>query len=281
VVIGDAFHYQRELIEFQQSSRLNIKIFKNLSAQQMADIMSECRYSICPPSTVSYEYLSVRGGELYVKITADNQKDTNDFYKKNGIAFDISELFVNDPLIVQQCLDNQRKCFDGQSTKRLQAVFRRLKNEKQLKLRKTKLSDIDLYFHWVNDFDARQNAILTEQISYEEHCFWFEKKVISKDAYLWVLEQDGTPVGQIRFDVDRTQRETTISYFIAKEYRGNGIGLSVVKMGLELFCKSEKEIIKVNAIVKSTNEASRRIFNRLNFRIHTDEKGFLHYIKSL
>ena len=281
VVIGDAFQYLQEVIKFQRSSRLNIKILKNLSAHEMADAMSACSYAVCPPSTVSYEYLSKRGGELYLKMTADNQKNIADFLVKNGIAFDISELFVNEPLRVKQYIENQRKYFDGLSPNRIQSIFRRLKNEQQLKLRKANLSDLDLYFHWVNDPDTRQYAISTAHVSYDEHCLWFAKKVTSKDACLWVLEQDGTPVGQIRFDMDRTQRETTISYAIAQEHRGKGIGLSVVKMGLELFFKSEKDILHVNAIVKSTNEASRKIFDRLGFQINAEENGFLHYIKSI
>jgi len=280
VVVGDAFQYQQELVEFKQSSKLSIEILKNLSAQNMADIMSKCRYAICPPSTVSFEYLSKRGGELYLKMTADNQKDIYDFYVKNGIAFDISELFLNDPLIVQQCIETQKKYFDGQSVERIRSIFKRLKNEQQLTMRKAQPSDLDLYFLWVNDPDERQNAISVEPISYDEHCAWFSRKIASKDAYLWVLEQDTIPVGQIRFDIDRTKKETTISYFVAQEYRGKGVGLSIVKMGLELFFKSEEKIPLINAVVKSTNKASRKIFDRLGFRINSDKNEFLHYQKN-
>ena len=68
IVVGDAFQHQQALTEFQQSSNLNIDVLKNLSAQEMADVMSGCRYAICPPSTVSYEYLFLSGGELYLKV---------------------------------------------------------------------------------------------------------------------------------------------------------------------------------------------------------------------
>ena len=279
VVVGDAFQYHQNLVEFQSSSKLNIIILKNLSAQKMADIMSKCKYAICPPSTISLEYLSKKGGELYLKIIADNQKDIYDFYIKNGIAFDVSELFVNDPLKVQRCIETQRKYFDGQSGKRIISIFKRLKNEQQLKLRKAELSDIDLYFRWVNDPEERKNAISVELINYDEHCEWFTKKMISKDAYLCVLEQNEIPVGQIRFDIDRIQKEATISYFVSQEYRGKGIGFSIVKMGLELFFETEKKIHCVNAVVKSTNEASHRIFNRLGFQINSDNNRFSHYSK--
>ena len=281
VVVGDAYQYQQDLIEFQQSSQLNIVILKNLSAQKMADIMSECRYAICPPSTISFEYLSKKGGELYLINIADNQKYIYDFYIKNGLAFDISELFVNDTLRLKQYVETQRKYFDGQSAERIISIFKRLNNEKQLKLRKAELSDLDLYFLWVNDPDARQNAMSTEKINYETHCDWFKKKVTLKDAYLWVLEQNEVPVGQIRFDIDRIYKETTISYYITQENRGKGIGLSAVKIGLELFFETEKKISLVNAFVKSTNEASQRIFNRLGFHEISNKNGFFHYIKTI
>ena len=126
VVIGDAFQSQEDLIEFQQASKLKIAILKNLTAQEMAHVMFKCNYAICPPSTVSFEYLSLRGGELYFKLTADNQNDIYAYFVKNRIAFDISELFVLDPLKVQQCIETQRKYFDGQSGKRINNIFKSL-----------------------------------------------------------------------------------------------------------------------------------------------------------
>jgi len=124
VVIGDAYKHQQVLNKFIETSKLTINVHKNISAQAMANLMSECNFAICPPSTVSYEYLSVKGGELYLKMTADNQKNSYAFYIKNGIAFDISELFVRDLLIVQQCIETQRKYFDGQSDKRIINIFK-------------------------------------------------------------------------------------------------------------------------------------------------------------
>jgi RimJ/RimL family protein N-acetyltransferase len=276
-VLGDAFLHQPVLEKFIKTSELKINVHKNLSAQEMAGLMSDCHYAILQPSTISYEYLSVKSGELYLKITADNQKDIYAFYIENGIAFDISELFAKDKSRVKESEKLQKQYFDGKSGERMSSIFKRLQNEQQLQFRKAHLADLDLYFCWVNDADARQNAITVKQISYDEHCEWFTKKITSNNAHLWVLEHDKIPVGQIRFDIDRSLKEATISYFIAQEYRGKGIGLSVVKMGLELFFRTEKSISSVNAVVKSSNEYSRKIFERFNFQINTEKDGFLYY----
>jgi predicted DNA-binding protein YlxM (UPF0122 family) len=106
-------------LEFKESSVLDIHILKNLSAKEMADIMSVCRYAICPPSTVSYEYLSKRGGELYLNVIADNQKNLYDFYIKNHIAFDISELFIKDVQRIEHSLMKQKQYFDRKQSERI------------------------------------------------------------------------------------------------------------------------------------------------------------------
>jgi UDP-2,4-diacetamido-2,4,6-trideoxy-beta-L-altropyranose hydrolase len=279
VIIGDAFQYEKDLVNFKQSSKLNIEIFKNLSAQQMANIMSECRYAICPPSTVAYEYLSKRGGELYLKIIADNQKDIYAFYIKNSIAFDIADIFVNDPSIIQQSIEIQKKYFDGLSRQRIRSIFNKLNNEQQLKLRKAEQSDCDLYFNWVNDTDERKNAISVEPICYEEHCAWFAQKVISKDTYLWVLEQNETPIGQIRFDVDRNLKRATISYFIDKHHRDKGFGFAIVKMGIEKLFFTETTHLSLYAIVRQSNISSTKIFEQLNFDKKRQDEIFLEYSK--
>jgi len=277
VVIGDAFLHQQSLEMFIKTSKLTIKVHKNLSAQEMANLMSECEYAICQPSTVSFEYLLQRGGELYVKKTAENQKNIYSFYIENNIAFDISELFVKDEVRINENKKNQLNYFDGKSQERIISIFKKLQKERLLQLRKAQLSDLDLYFHWANDPYARHNAVIAKQIGYEEHCAWFAKKITSNDTHLWVLEEREKPVGQIRFDLDRGQKEATLSYSIAPEYRGKGMGLLIVKMGLELFFRTECNFLTINAIVKATNEYSRKIFERFNFQINEEKNGFIFY----
>ena len=120
VVVGDACQYYQDLITFQQSSKLNINVLKNLSAQKMADIMSECRYAICPPSTVSYEYLSKKGGELYLKITADNQKELYRFYIENKIGVNYLSFPTQKCHFKQELIHN---LFNGQPKERLIKIF--------------------------------------------------------------------------------------------------------------------------------------------------------------
>ena len=275
-IVGDAYLHQKQLNEFCDNSNLDIILLKNQTAEELSDVMLQCRYAICPPSTISFEYLSLRGGELYVKVIADNQKDIYDFYIKNLLAFDLSDFFINDDTKIKNSLNAQRKYFDRQSGNRCLSLFKQLEKEKNLSLRSTTIKDLDLYFKWVNDPGNRNNALSPGIVTYDEHCAWFARKIASDDTYLWLLEYNNTPLGQIRFEYENNY--FIISYFIDSKYRGEGFGLSIVKLGIERLLQIRKDAA-FRAIVKETNIVSRKIFERLNFRLNSTNDGFLEFIK--
>ena len=276
VIIGDAYLHKTLLYEFCDKTTLNIKILKNLTAEEMSEIMLQCHYAICPPSTISYEYLSLIGGELYVNVIADNQKDLYKFFIKENLAFDTSSLFVKDKIQVSNSIEQQKKYFDGQSDKRLLNIFHKLEQDKHLQLSDAKREDLDLYFKWVNDPDGRSNALSSDLIKYEDHCTWFTKKIASHNTYLWILKYKDIPVGQIRFELENDC--FIISYFIDSKYRGKGTGLSIVKLGIERLLKIRKGIA-LKALVKKTNIASCKIFEQLNFKKSSANDNFFEYIK--
>lgn len=276
VVIGDAYLHKTQLHEFCDRARLDIRILNNLTAEDLSEIMLRCQYAICPPSTISYEYLSLIGGELYVKAIADNQKDLYEFFLKNNLAFDISELFIQDDKRVINSIEQQKRYFDGKSDKRILTLFQKLDRDRHLLLRDACIDDLDLYFEWINDPDGRNNSLSSYLIEYEDHCIWFNKKIASYDTYLWILKYNDTPVGQIRFEFENGY--FIISYFIDSRYRGKGMGLSIVKIGIERLLKIRKDVA-LKALVKQTNIASCKIFEQLNFKKSSTNDNFFEYIK--
>ena len=276
VVIGDAYLHKIPLYEYCDNTKLDIRILKNLTAEDLSEIMCQCQYAICPPSTTSYEYLSLRGGELYVKVIADNQNDLYEFFVKNNLAFDISEIFIKNKRTVFNSIEQQKKYFDGQSNKRILIFFQKLAQEKSLLLREATIDDIELYFKWVNDPDERKNAISTQLISYEEHCIWFSEKLKTEDTLLWVLELNKTPVGQIRFDI--ADGYAIISYFIDRDYRNKGLGASIVRMGIEKLNYLSGDM-KIKAIVREENVPSLIIFEQLHFNKKRIKKDFIEFTK--
>lgn len=128
----------------------------------------------------------------------------------------------------------------------------------ELKLRKINKEDCKILFEWTNDPSVRKNAFNTEPVKWEEHQKWFATKLQNENDEIFLFLKDGEPVGQIRFEKEEDYWK--LSYSIAKEHRGHGLGKELVELGLN-------EVQgKVKAWVKKDNPASLKVFDRIGFR---------------
>lgn len=134
-----------------------------------------------------------------------------------------------------------------------------------INLRKANISDIDIYFHWVNDIEVRKNAIQTMPILYENHSKWFENRVKSPKSLLYYFESDKKPLGQVRFDYE--DGFATIDYSIDRKFRGKGLGYLILKKAINALYTEGGiwESTVLLAKVKKDNKASELIFRKLHF----------------
>lgn len=141
-------------------------------------------------------------------------------------------------------------------------------------LRKAEAGDAALLFRWVNDPEARKNSFHTESVLWEEHEKWFKEKMEKDTCKIYILLCDGKEAGQIRIDI--VQDRGKISYFVAPEYRGQGLGTKL------LFLLEEKcQFIHVlYGEVKRENVASCRSFER-NGYIRQETGNVITYQKVL
>jgi UDP-2,4-diacetamido-2,4,6-trideoxy-beta-L-altropyranose hydrolase len=102
-----------------------------------------------------------------------------------------------------------------------------------------------------------------EPIPYETHSEWFMSKVQDQNCALYIaLDDEGTPLGQVRFDLDGTK--ATISISLAATRRGRGYGARAIRLASEeLLGSSRTEVI--HAYVRLENEASRRAFLKAGY----------------
>lgn len=140
---------------------------------------------------------------------------------------------------------------------------------KKLAIRKATSQDLMLYFSWANDVSVRQNAVNQHAITLDNHTQWFQQKVGSEKAYLYVFEKDNIPVGQVRFDINGETAE--VDYSIDEQFRGQGLGKEMLSLGIEQFNQElpGKEIV---GIVKPNNFPSSKTFERLGFLPGADKK---------
>lgn len=263
IVIGAAYQHELSLLAFLKETRLDISIHKNLSATDMLELMKMCRFGICPPSSVSYEYLTV-GGELYLHMTADNQKDINKFFLNARLAFSLEDFPITDKMLQSKSRMLQRKYFDGNSGVRIRNIFGNL-SSMDLTIRTANINDVQLYFDWVNDPVARELAINTTPIIFENHYGWFQDKLRSDTAHLYVIELNRKPVGQVRFDIDKENGEAVIDYSVSANYRGRGIGKKMLHIAIQRLSANTKNKFTLVALVNDLNVPSCRIFEKLGF----------------
>lgn len=127
-----------------------------------------------------------------------------------------------------------------------------------MKLREATSDDCELLFNWANNQEVRANAINSEPIEWEGHRDWFESKLQSSSKLL-ILE-DNDPVGQIRLDLE--DGYYLIDYSIQANQRGKGYGKKILEMTISNYNKHP-----FKALVKDTNKASKKAFERIGFVI--------------
>lgn len=134
-------------------------------------------------------------------------------------------------------------------------------NESHLTLRRATEQDMMLYFEWANDPVVRQNAFSQEPIPLEAHKSWFAKKLADKNTVMYVLESDGVPAGQIRFDLVEPHL-FEIGYTIASEFRGKGLGTVILQTSTQQL-ERDKALFKpftMRGVVKQENIPSCKAF---------------------
>ncbi len=260
VIIGEAYPNKILLAELIKESGKNVKIFQNLSPVEMAEIMEKCPVAITSASGIAYEYLSV-GGELYVKQTADNQQDLFNYLIKSQLAFPAYEFRVDNER-VQLSKNKQGKVFDGASDERLLKIFHGLEISLKILVRKCEERDLLTLYAWANDPEQRSQSFSTAQISLHDHTTWFLKKFSDPKCLLYIFEYNEQPMAQVRFDI---KNEAVISYSLAPEYRGRGLGQIVLAQSMKQFITEHKTPITIVGFVKMKNISSMRIFENLGF----------------
>lgn len=287
---------------------------RNLAAPDLVALMQLCGAAVCAPSTISYEYCASGGGLLFTQPLADNQRGIDRFLREQGLALpyhSAANVLTSGeaPRVAERLRQAQRQHFDGRVAERLRQAFAELLRPADtaltaaatapappassttavnplpaitepasdgLRVRRATADDARLYFDWANDPAVRQNAVQTEPIEWAGHVGWFTRRLADPGTYLYVLEQDGTPVGQVRieFDADQPTQPGLIDYSVDAAWRGRGLGTALLHRALRQLRQERPGQWQVIGQVKPHNQASARVFERLGFQ--RQEPAWLH-----
>jgi len=258
VVIGGAYGHRYKLETYIQSNNLPIKLLSNLTAQEMVNYMKKCSIAITPPSSISYEYLSV-GGHLFLEQIADNQDNIKQFLIAQKLAFNLQDFGKVTTKDLADSLTNQQVHFDGKQAKR----FLKIIHATQINLRTVVVEDCQQIYDWANHPSVRLQSFNSAPIPFKNHQKWFSNKLTDKNCHFFIGELNGIPFGTIRFDVK--ENIATISYSVAEHFRGQGLGTLLLKIGKKKLIQSGNSLKEIVGFVKKQNKASQFAFLKLGY----------------
>ena len=99
-------------------------------------------------------------------------------------------------------------------------------------IRPAEFSDWKLLLDWRNDPQTRQNSISSAEILEENHKQWLQITLESDVRKIFIYELEN-PVGTIRLDI--INGEKILSWTVAPDVRGKGIGSEMLKQFVEQY----------------------------------------------
>lgn len=278
VVVG-ANHPDPVGIREQASRRPSTTVFG--PQEHLADLMLAADLAIGAGGVTTWERMCLGLPAVVVSI-ADNQKPAAEALARAGLIRYVGHVadattdkvrdglltVRSDPAGVEAMRIGGQREVDGLGVPRVVETLLPTPVER-LSMRRASPDDVITYFTWANDRVTRANAVSSDPIPWATHRQWFADKLADPDAFLFVLEAAGLPVGQIRFD--RRGSEAWIDYSLDPIVRGRRWGAPLVSMGASRL--QDLHPLHLRADVKAGNHSSRAVFARLGFQITADAPG--------
>ena len=136
-------------------------------------------------------------------------------------------------------------------------------------IRKAESTDKDcrLVFALSNNPAVRANSFNTEKIEYTNHLQWFENAMSDHNLLFFLVFEGDDFVGQIRLKRGfEYATECVISLSITEPFRGKGIALQFLNLGIQELIIIWPGIKSIVAEVKADNIVSNKLFASAGFQ---------------
>ena len=224
-----------------------------------------------------------------VIAVAGNQQPAYDVLSGSGAVLpagrepvrDVAELAARLALLVapsgtlREVARRAAEVTDGHGSERVAAILAELASP--VRVRPATEHDAVLLHTWRNDPVVRSLSRSTDPIPLEAHAAWLRASLAAPDRHLLVVETAGpeaTPVGTTRYDLlpglptdpDGSRARWEVSITVAPEMRGRGLGSATLQASDAWLTATEPNAREIEAWVRSTNDGSRRLFERNGYR---------------
>jgi RimJ/RimL family protein N-acetyltransferase len=249
----------------------------HFQAGNMAQLMAQADLSLGAGGTTTWERCCL-GLPSLVASVAENQRELTETLARHGAIVDMGWgeriTAARIAYFLRSCLENpsfvaemsrlSAALVDGLGSSRVaDAMLVGRPAAPEIALRPAAAGDIALLLGWANDREVRRNAFRQDPIPWADHEKWFKEKLADFRAQLFILEVDGRPAGQVRFDHGPEGAE--IDFSVAKEFRGRGLSSILLRMGMERVKARRDSAPAFTGTVKKNNAASAKAFLSAGF----------------
>jgi len=131
-------------------------------------------------------------------------------------------------------------------------------------LRKATDADCELIFRWRNDPAIVALSQSRRPVDLARHRAWFAAVLADPDRLMLIIEVNGEPVGQLRFDrVARDRADITI--YLVGDGPGHGYGSRAMTLGETKAMQQWPELRQLRAAVLASNARSLGYFAKMGF----------------
>jgi RimJ/RimL family protein N-acetyltransferase len=145
-----------------------------------------------------------------------------------------------------------------------------------ISLRSITEDDFGNLFVWRNDPETRRHFRSPAPIERGPHLAWCAKIQLDPNCAHLIGEQDGKPVGVLRYDINGLWAKASI--YLVPGLGGRGLGTELLRGGTGWIKENHPSVRKLKALVKLENIASTKVFEKSGFMAGVVNKGFVEYI---
>lgn len=102
----------------------------------------------------------------------------------------------------------------------------------ELRLVPAQAADAERLLAWRNDPVTRAASHQAQEVSASEHHAWLLRSLADPSRRIWLAWLGGAAVGTVRCDRPAGQAHTTLSWTVAPEWRGQGVGSAMLRLAL-------------------------------------------------
>jgi len=274
----------------QADERLSLQV----DAPDLADFFAGLDLALIAGGGALWECCSL-GVPTLALVCADNQRQSVPWVAAAGAVQGLDAIgqtaaqaaalgaalrvLIADATARQRLAGRARRLVDGQGAARVAdrvlALLADLPSAAEasppLQLRPATLADAERLYVWRNDAGTRAASHHDAPVAWPDHLAWLSATLTNPARALWVAWRGDEAVGTLRADTPPGAAQTTLSWTVAPDQRGSGLGRALVQLAAHHWSGA------LHAEVKVGNTASVRAAEAAGFRLDAEVAGTLHF----